>query len=167
MFGHVVLGVLLGAGAARFIARRRFHHGGRGCGFGHGFHGFHGRGRRFFWIKDLGLSGEQVAALKEVWLSGRGAIARLRASGFQGLHALFEAATSEPLDRARLDEAARRHGDEGGEAARALADAVARAHEILTPEQRAKLRAQIGRGGGGGGGGGGWGGGDGPYRTFV
>ena len=167
MFGHVVLGVLIGAAASRFAMRRRlgFHRWGGGCGFRHGFHHFGGRGRRFFWIvRDLGLSSEQVSALKEVWLAGRGAIARMRATGFQGMHALFEAATSEPLDRVRLEEAARRHGDESGAAAKALVDAVARAHEILTPEQRAKLRTHFGYAGGGFGGGVG-GVGDGPYRT--
>ncbi len=159
MLGYLVLGVLLGAFAARLVHHR--HH----CA-GHGWHGHRchrGRGRRLFWlVHELGLSGEQVAGLKEAWLSGRGAIARVRAGGFEGLHALWEAAAGEPLDRAKLDEAARRYGDDCALAARALGDAVARAHDILTPEQRAKLRARLGRSMEGG-----WRGGDGPYRTVL
>jgi Spy/CpxP family protein refolding chaperone len=77
------------------------------------------------------------------------------------MHALWEAASSEPLDRAKLDEAARRHADDHGQAARQLADAVARAYEILTPEQRAKVRAHFGQMAGGGGNPPGAG----PYRT--
>jgi len=173
MFGHLVLGLFLGAAATRFIARRRFH--GGGCGFRHrgwhgGFNGFgHGRGRRMFWlIRELGLSGEQVSQLKEVWLSGRGAVASMRANAFQSLHAVWEVASAEPLDRARLEEAARRHGEESTQAARAIADAVARVYEVLTPEQRAKVRAHLGQmAGGGGGGWPGWRGGDGPYRTSI
>jgi Spy/CpxP family protein refolding chaperone len=167
MFAHLVLGAFIGAAAIRFAARRRYGFGG-GCGrgfHGRGFygHGFHHRGRHFFGlVRDLGLSREQVAGLKEVWLSGRGAVAAVRASGAQGLHALYEAATSEPLDRARLDEAARAHGAESAKAAVTLAEAVARAHEILTPEQRAKVREHLGRAGGGGAPG--WRG-DGPYRV--
>jgi Spy/CpxP family protein refolding chaperone len=180
MFGHLALGIILGAMLGRAFAwRRRF---GFGCGggwrrhgFGHGCHGHgHGRARRLFWLfRELGLSGEQIGELKTVWLSARGAVAAMRASGFQSLHALYEAAQSEPLDRVRLEETARRHADDHGQAARHIADAVARAHEILTPEQRAKLRAHLGQMGWGPGGPGGSPGGPGfgagPYRsaTFV
>ncbi len=60
---------------------------------------------------------------------------------------LVDVATAEPLDRARLDELAARHGETQGKVARELAAAVARAHEILRPEQRAKVRELIERAG--------------------
>jgi Spy/CpxP family protein refolding chaperone len=171
--GPVALGILFGVAASRFARHHRGHHHGfgGGCRARHGMRGPFGMGHRFggprrlFWlVRDLDLSAEQVRALKDDWLKGRGAVAQVRASGFEAAHAALGAALAEPFDRARIDDAARRHIDTHAQAARDLADAVSHAIEVLTPEQRAKLReryAQINadppaRGGGGPAGG--------PYR---
>ena len=68
---------------------------------------------------------------------------------------------ADPFDKARLDDVARKLADEHGQAARDLADAIGRAVEILTPEQRAKIRERFGRFGAGLGGGPDGG----PYRS--
>src|SRR5262245_10815154 len=137
MILKIALGVLIGAAAARWIRRRR-------CGGHFGWH--HGRchgrggGRRLFWLaRDLDLTPEQVDALRPLWLSARNAMGSLRFSHLQSAHALFTAATAEPLDRARLDQVAERHAQDQAQAGRDLVDAVAKVHEVLTPEQREKL----------------------------
>src|SRR5262249_14332809 len=76
---------------------------------------------------------------------GGGAVAGVRASRFEAAHAAIGAALAEPFDKVRLDDVARKLADEQGQAARDVADAIARALEILTPEQRAKIREGFGR----------------------
>ena len=169
--GPVVLGAFIGFAASRAMRRAHWrHHFGGGCGHGWGGHhwgrGFGGFGfggpRRMWWLlRELDLSHEQVAKLKNVWLSARGAVASVRASRFEAAHAAIGAALAEPFDKARLDDVARKLADEQGQAARDLADAIARALEILTPEQRAKIRERFGRFGAGLGGGPDGG----PYRS--
>ena len=173
--GPVVLGAFLGFAASRAMRRAHYRHHFGGCGrfggfghhwggFGRGFGGFGGLGgpRRMWWLlRELDLSHEQVAKLKSVWLSARGAVASVRASRFEAAHAAIGAALAEPFDKARLDDVARKLADEQGQAARDLADAIARALEILTPEQRAKIRERFGRFGAGLGGGPDGG----PYRS--
>lgn len=168
--GPVVLGAFLGFAASRAMRRAHFRHHFGGCGHGFGGHGFgghhwggFGRGlggfrfggpRRMWWLlRELDLSHDQVAKLKNVWLSARGAVASVRASRFEAAHAAIGAALTEPFDKARLDDVARKLSDEQGQAARDLSDAIARALEILTPEQRAKIRERFGRFGAGLGGG--------------
>jgi Spy/CpxP family protein refolding chaperone len=87
----------------------------------------------------------QVRALKVAWLKGRNAVAGMRASKIEGLHALVQAALAEPVDRAELDETARRFADDQGQAARDLVEALDAALTVLTPEQKEKLRARFGR----------------------
>jgi Spy/CpxP family protein refolding chaperone len=170
--GPVVLGVFLGLAASRAARRRFFYrhmHG--GCDrFGHrgpfwmGGHGWGGFGgpRRMWWLfRELDLSHEQIVKLKNVWLDARGAVASVRASRFEAAHAAIGAALAEPFDKARLDDVARKLGDEQGKAAHDVADAIARGLEILTPEQRAKIRERFGRFGAGMGGGPDGG----PYRS--
>jgi Spy/CpxP family protein refolding chaperone len=181
-FSHVALGIVIGLVVGRAIHWRRFHHGFHGgCGrMGHGPWRFGGPlGRRFgvdgghlgprqlFWlIRELRLSPAQMSELKAAWLKGRGAVASVRASGFEAGHAFLEAALAEPFDRARLDDAARRHAEDHAQAARELADAVAHAVEVLTVEQRQILRDRFARFGADFGAGRGPMGPDqGPYRT--
>lgn len=169
--GPVVLGAFLGFAASRAMRRAHYRHHFGGCGaFGHGWGGHHwGRGfagfggpRRMWWLlRELDPSHEQVAKLKNVWLSARGAVASVRASRFEAAHGAIGAALAEPFDKARLDDVARKLADEQGQAARDLSDAIARALEILTPEQRAKIRERFGRFGAGLGGGPDGG----PYRS--
>jgi len=159
LIGPILLGAFLGVAVSRAIRWRRFHHhfhGGCGRmgagpwgfrGFGrHGGFGGHGMGRQVFWlVRDLGLSTEQVSVLKDAWLKGRGAVASVRASGLEAVHAVLDTALAEPFDRSRLEDAARRHSDASGQAARDLALAIAAGVEVLTPEQRAKIRERFGR----------------------
>ena len=170
--GPVVLGAFLGFAASRAMRRAywRHHFGGCGGGFGHWGHhwGGFGRGfgfggpRRMWWLlRELDLSHEQVGKLKQIWLSARGAVASVRASRFEAAHGAIGAALADPFDKARLDDVARKLADEHGQAARDLADAIGRAVEILTPEQRAKIRERFGRFGAGLGGGPDGG----PYRS--
>jgi Spy/CpxP family protein refolding chaperone len=169
--GPVVLGAFLGFAASRVMRHRHFGHHFGGCGrFRHGgpfFMGGHhwggfGGPRRMFWLlRELDLSREQVGQLKTVWLNARGAVASVRASRFEAAHAAIGAALAEPFDKARLDDVARKLADDQGQAARDLSDAIARALEILTPEQRAKIRERFGRFGAGMGGGPDGG----PYRS--
>jgi Spy/CpxP family protein refolding chaperone len=169
--GPVILGAFIGLAASRAIRRHRFghHHGGcgrfrhgfggfGGFGFGHGFgHGFMGGpgfGRRaFFFLRELELSREQVGQLRQVYLGAKNAISSVRASRFEAVHGAIDAALAEPFDRTRVEDVAKKLGDDQGQAARELGDAIARGLEILTPEQRAKIRERFGRFGAGMGGG--------------
>ncbi len=168
----IVLGIVLGTLLARWIRRRRCRRVRVGVGFGGlrrlrrhlGHHGFHGPGL-FLLARDLRLTPEQVTRLRPLWLSGRDALARARWSQGEAVHGLLSAVASEPLERTRLEAVAARHAEEQAQAGRDLVDAIAAASEILTPEQRDRLRARLG-----------WssgaesppfGGGDGPYRTVL
>jgi Spy/CpxP family protein refolding chaperone len=169
--GPVFLGIFIALFARRALRWHHFHHGFHGgCGrMGSGPWGFRGpfgwRGggpRQIFWfVRELELSPAQVTELKDAWLKGRGAVASVRASGLEAAHAVFDAALAEPFDRARVDDAARRHTDHHAQAARDLSDAISRAVDVLTPEQRQKVRERFARYGTGG-----WatGPGVGPYR---
>ncbi len=152
---RLLLGILVGFLVVRLLHRRRWgagwHGWHRGCG-GHGFGwraGWHaGNGRRFFrMLRQLELDPRQRDELKEVWLSARRGFDDARYGRWRSLADLLQVATAEPLDRARLDELAARHAESQGTVARGIAAAVARAHEILRPEQRAKLRELIERAG--------------------
>jgi Spy/CpxP family protein refolding chaperone len=129
----ILLGVLIGIVAARLLRRR--------CGHMH-MHG-HGRGglRRWFWrLRRLGLDRDQLDQVEQVW---RDASEPLRAVPFgrwRIMSEVMDLASAETLDRARLDELAAKWTDMHAQAARAAADAVARLHDILRPEQREKLR---------------------------
>jgi Spy/CpxP family protein refolding chaperone len=148
--GPVVLGIFLGMAAARAMRWRRFgHHFHGGCGrFRHGapfWMGGFGIRRAFWFVRDLDLSPEQVSRLKQAWLLARGAIASVKATRLEVAHGVMAAALAEPFDRARLDDAARKLADENSRAAHDVADALAQAIEVLTPEQRAKLRERFAR----------------------
>jgi len=156
MVMKIALGIVIGTLLARLLRHRR-----RCCRPtpGHGWR--HGRWPRL--LRELGLTPEQLEALRPVWLSARSAVAELRFSHIQAAHALGSAAFAEPLDRARLDQIAERHADDQARAGRDLVQALARAHEVLTPEQRARLRARLSWLGFAPPGG--FTGGDGPYRS--
>jgi Spy/CpxP family protein refolding chaperone len=154
----IFFGVLGGLAIGRAIRRRRWRrmhgHGfGFGChGHGHGHHGWHhgwhrgwGGGRRLFWLyRELNLDPQQQEEVKSLFLKLRTTFGAATFGAMRDLNTLFDVATAEPFDRARLAELAARHTDAHAQAARDMADAIARLHEILRPEQREKLRSFLG-----------------------
>jgi Spy/CpxP family protein refolding chaperone len=146
MFAHVALGILAGAALVRFVHRR--HHGrGMSCHGGHRFGGWHRGGhkaRHVFWlIRDLDLTRDQVRDLREVWHTAHEARAKLQYAKFEGVQELVTAATSEPLDKTALEETAARYVEAQTAGAKQIVNAVAKLHEVLTPDQRAKLRTHL------------------------
>lgn len=142
----VLLGVLIGIGIVRMIrfARWRRMHGGpfhRGGGWGGcGGHRFR-QGRGPMWaLRELDLDPRQQDELKDLWLGLRRTMGEVQFGRWRTMSELVNVATEEPLDAAKLDELAARHGEAHAKAARDVAQAVKRAHESLRPEQRAKLR---------------------------
>ncbi|MSP59433.1 MAG: hypothetical protein EXR72_03660 [Myxococcales bacterium] len=146
----VLAGLLVGALAGKMLFRwRRRHHGG-GCGpCGSGLRGRHsggypGRpfGGRGPWIRvvealrGLDLNPRQRDEAREVLDSVR----RTVGAESQRLTELLDAVGAEPFDRARA-EAAMRGLTEG--AAREVLDGLEHLHNILTPEQRERLRASL------------------------
>jgi Spy/CpxP family protein refolding chaperone len=136
----VLLGILIGIAIARLIRRWRAWHG--GCGW---------RGRRHhrvFWaLRELDLDPRQKDELQEVWHKVRRTVGDVQVGRWRAMSDLVEAATAEPLDRARLDELAARHADTHARAAREVGEAVTRVHEVLRPEQRSRLRELVERAG--------------------
>ncbi len=125
----ILVGVLIGVLASRLIRRRCWrHHGRRGP-------------RGMFWrLRRLGLDRDQLDQVEQVW---RDATEPLRAVPFgrwRIMNEVMDVAMADTLDRARLDELVAKWTDMHAQAARAAADAVARLHDILRPEQREKLR---------------------------
>ena len=131
-----LLGVVVGAVAAK-IARRRF--------FGHWRHAhwhWHGhRGRMmFFRFRRLGLDRQQMDEVERIWHDVSGTLREVPFGRFRAMSEVIDVAAGETLDQARLDELSNRWVESHARIARAVADGVARVHAVLTPEQRRKLR---------------------------
>jgi Spy/CpxP family protein refolding chaperone len=145
----VLLGILIGVAVVRIIRHLRWRH-----AHGHPFFfgGRCGRGRRhihrLMWaLRELDLDPRQKDELQEVWHRLRRTVGDVQVGRWRTMSDVVEAATGEPLDRAKLDELAARHTETQAKAAREVVDTIARVHEVLRPEQRARLRELVERAG--------------------
>jgi Spy/CpxP family protein refolding chaperone len=132
MIGQAVLGIVAGLAIGAVISWRRR----RAC---------HGGGRWFRLARRLELDQEQRGELYELMRELRQAARPLRRDG---LRAAVEAVAAPQFDRTRIEQAA-------GALRSRLVEALERAHEILRPEQRARLAELVG----------GFGFDGGPYRS--
>jgi len=143
MFPGLLIGVLGGFAAARF-ASRRLHgrRGYRGCGgsLGPRF----GLRRLFSIARQLDLDREQRRVLEEVAHQVRRAAGDARFESRGSLDALLESVAADSFDRARIEQLAAERGQSIGRVKDELVDGLARIHEVLRPEQRAKLRDLLG-----------------------
>jgi Spy/CpxP family protein refolding chaperone len=147
-----LLGILVGAMIFGVMRRRRWRHGhGWGHRLGHhrwGGFGCRGHLRRGWWVlRELDLDPRQKDELGALWLSARRAIGEAQLARWRSMSDVADAAVADPLDPARLEELATRHADTQSKLARDVTSAIARLHEILRPEQRARLRELIERAG--------------------
>lgn len=133
-----ILGILGGAAAAKWSTRRC---GGGSCGGGGPSARSRRDGRLLWWIsRELDLDPRQQGEVHELISKVRGALAPLRASRWQGVHAVVEAFGADKFDRARVEQTADQQGEALRSAKAELVAALARLHEILTPAQRARLQ---------------------------
>jgi Spy/CpxP family protein refolding chaperone len=136
---HPILFGLLGGFAAAGLMRglRR-----RGCAGGPGRWR---RGPGLFWVmRELELDPRQRQELWGLFGELRRAVGELRWSGLEGLDAALDALGAETFDRARVDEMAAKQAGQVERVRQKLVEALERAHAILSPEQRAKLRDLVG-----------------------
>jgi Spy/CpxP family protein refolding chaperone len=109
----------------------------------------------FWWVmRELDLDRTQRRELWALASDIRVSFRTFQWDGLDDLESALDITTAESFDRARLEEIAAQR--EGGlaEVRRKLVDALEKAHKILRPEQRVKLReilARFGHFGGGGG----------------
>jgi Spy/CpxP family protein refolding chaperone len=143
MVHPVLMGLIGGALAAKFILRRRF---GGGCwhGHGHGRHSWRHRGFRpgrvIRLMHELDLSPAQKDAFEEILAELREEAGGLRDGGRSALAAAMGALGDDDFDRAAVEAAAAKQSEAFGRVRTKLIDALERAHAILIPEQREKLR---------------------------
>jgi Spy/CpxP family protein refolding chaperone len=139
---HIILGAVGGFAAARWIARTRR----QDCTGRRGFgawrrHG--GGGPRMFFrlLRELHLDRAQWKEVETLFHSLRHDFDALRFGQTRGIVDLAGAFGVEQFDRARAEEAVARHTEAETQLGQGIAGAFARLHEILTPEQRQRLRA--------------------------
>jgi len=192
MIGKFLLGALGGFVAARLVQRWRSRRWGGGCGGGgcgggwarrggwgrfggHGRFGGFGFGgpRQLFWmLHELDLDAGQRTVVREVVERVGRAMAGLgigmRMARMHAVGDVADALGAEQFDRAHIDGILERQTQSIAEVRKEFVDGLARVHETLRPEQRARLRDLLrgGPGPGYGGGGGDYGPGhsEGPYR---
>ena len=150
----LLLGVVIGAVAAKIVRRRFF--GGHWRGHWGGGHWRGQRGRWFFRLRRLGLDRQQMDEVERIWREASADLREVPLGRFRAISELLDLAADDTLDQTRLDELAARWTETHARAAHAVTDAVAKLHAVLRPEQRAKLRDLVG--------GAGYGPTAGPYR---
>jgi Spy/CpxP family protein refolding chaperone len=91
-------------------------------------------------FQELDLSQGQREAFDEIFAELKESLGGLRDEGRGGMDAVVAALTREEFDRAAVDAAAERQGHALGKLREQLVHALERAHAILIPEQREKLR---------------------------
>ncbi len=170
MFCGIVLGGL-GALALFKVVRhhRRWHGGGGWRHRGHGrWRGGHRMGA-WWMMRELDLDRAQRQELFALADDVRSSFRSFRWDGIDDLRAAADVITADDFDRTRLEELAARRETALGDVRRKLVDALERAHQVLRPEQRAKLRDLVARFGSrfGFGGGGPAPSSGGPYRTAT
>jgi Spy/CpxP family protein refolding chaperone len=132
MIGPVLLGVAGGLIAARAFSRMR-----------RGRCAQHGRGRFFGLVRALDLDREQRHELRSLAWRVRESLRALR-PGRDELRPIVEALAGDTFDRARVEAAAEAQGDTLGRAKAEIVDGLAELHELLRPEQRARLATWFG-----------------------
>jgi len=150
MFLKIVLGALAAAAIVKLIHHRRWHrgwHGGwHGCRFHRGWGWRHGRAFFFHRIgRHLDLDENQRSEVERLVREVHDVGSSLHSARRKAAAEAVAAAVREPLDPAELDAVADRFGAQNAEAARGVARALGRLHQILSPEQRAKLRDLLDR----------------------
>jgi Spy/CpxP family protein refolding chaperone len=100
-----------------------------------------------FWrLRRLGLDRDQLDQVEQVWKDASDPLRAIPFGRWRIMSEVVDLTAADTLDRARLDELAAKWADMHAQAAKAAADAVARLHDILRPEQREKLRNFAGHG---------------------
>jgi Spy/CpxP family protein refolding chaperone len=144
MFHALLMGAVGGALAAKLVLHRRA---GGGCGHRARFGWRARRGvdpRRIFRLmRELDLSSSQRAAFEEILADLREQAGGLRDGGREAFAAIATVLGRAEFDRAAVEAEANRHTEPLGRAKEKLVDALERAHAILIPEQREKLRRLI------------------------
>lgn len=148
----LLLGLLGGVIGAKLVTRHRFG--------GWGFRGRHHRFGMFRAVHSLGLDRSQKEELWAIAREVKQSFGDVRFGGMQGIDTLLEAVTADSFDKSSVEAAAQKQGDAVAALREKLVRAAEKVHQILTPEQRARLRSMIGGGFGGGPAGG-------PYRTAL
>jgi Spy/CpxP family protein refolding chaperone len=163
-------GIIAGAVGALVVSKvmwrvRRGRCGGGGCGGGgygfrrggwgrHARFGHHGgfmRGgggrRRLEWLlRDLELNPRQREEVEAVIHEVRDKLGGLELGNIRGnLGSVVEAFGDESFDRGKLDAVAAQKGEAFQQAKKAVLDGLERVHDILIPEQRARLRQLLSR----------------------
>jgi Spy/CpxP family protein refolding chaperone len=137
----LLLGALGGVLGAKLVTRRHF------GGFSRWVHrrgrGFGGPGL-FRAVHALGLDRRQKDELWSIAREVRQTFGDVKIGGLQGADTLIDAITADSFDRAAVDAAAQKQGDAVGALRDRLVKAAERIHQILTPEQRQRLRAMLG-----------------------
>jgi Spy/CpxP family protein refolding chaperone len=147
----LLLGLLGGVIGAKLVTRHRF------GGWGHRGHHRFGMFRA---VRSLGLDRSQKEELWAIAREVKQSFGDVRFGGMQGIDTLLEAVTADTFDKPSVEAAAKKQGDAVVALREKLVGAAEKVHQILTPEQRARLRSMLG---------GGWAGGPagGPYRTAL
>jgi Spy/CpxP family protein refolding chaperone len=141
MLPHIILGAVGGFAAARWLGRARH----QGCGGRRGFgawrrHGLGGPRMFFRLLRELDLDRTQWKEVEALFHSLRHDFDALHFDRARGVVDLAGAFGAEQFDRARAEAAVVRHAETQTQLGQGIAGALARLHEILTPEQRQRLR---------------------------
>jgi Spy/CpxP family protein refolding chaperone len=130
MIAGILFGALGGFAATTFILRRRAWRMHRG---------FHGP-RLFHVLRELELDRRQREQLREIFEDVRHAAFGLRSGRWDALADLADAVAADAFDRARAEQVIGRKEAALAEVKRRVLDGLGRAHDILSAEQRARLR---------------------------
>lgn len=162
----ILIGALAGLVVAklafRWRARRWGYGGGGGCGGGwgggwgrrHGRHGGFGYGPRqaFHLMNELELNQRQREEVKEVFSKIKESFIASRGGRVANIEAILGSVAGENFDRAKAESAIAGEGEKLAALRKEIIDGFEHVHNILTPEQREKLRSVLSRGFGFGGG---------------
>jgi Spy/CpxP family protein refolding chaperone len=92
-------------------------------------------------LRDLNLDSAQWKEVETLFHSLRHDFDALHFGRARGVVDLAGAFGADTFDRARVEAAVARHAETQNQLGQGIASALARLHEILTPEQRQRLRA--------------------------
>jgi Spy/CpxP family protein refolding chaperone len=135
-----------GALAAGAAAAHPGHGGGATMMMGPGGHGgMHAMGAEHLGklLDEAGASAEQKAKIHEIMQRGLGGMKPMHGQMQQAHAEIHDLLTAPTIDRAALERLRAQHIAEMDRASRGMVAALADAAEVLTPAQRAKLRAAM------------------------